>query len=62
MHVDQMDLITFLGGVSELSSEGRVKIQGNEKRMNAAASALRFEEAAQLRDEIRVLKERQLAL
>ena len=62
VHVDQMDLIEFLGGVEELSNEGRIQIQDLEKQMQAAAKALRFEEAAQLRDQIRSLKERRLAL
>ena len=62
VHVDQMDLIEFLGGVDELNPSGRAQIQDLEKQMQAAATALRFEEAAQLRDRIRSLKERQLAL
>ena len=62
VHVDQMDLLEFLGGDDLLPGSGRAELDQLETQMRAAAKALRFEEAAQLRDQIRALKERQLAL
>ena len=62
VHVDQMDLLEFLGGDDLLPGSGRAELDRLETQMRAAAKALQFEEAAQLRDQIRALKERQLAL
>jgi excinuclease UvrABC nuclease subunit len=57
-----MDLLEFLGGDDLLPGSGRAELDRLETQMRAAAKALQFEEAAQLRDQIRALKERQLAL
>jgi excinuclease ABC subunit B len=61
VHVDQGDLLTFLEGAASLVDDDTgARLKDLEKRMHAAAKALRFEEAAKLRDELRSLKEAEL--
>jgi excinuclease ABC subunit B len=61
VHTDQGDLLSFLGAADALPDGGEKAVRDLQAKMKEAAQALRFEEAAALRDQLRALRERTLA-